>query len=486
MGRSGLRAMILSFVVFSFLLAVPGWAAEHFVPTDPGCDTVQHCIDQSANGDVVTVLPGTYPENIDFLGKAITVRSRDGAETTILEGDTVNSVVRFASGEGRDSVLEGFTVRHGGGTLNNLIFDGRVGGGIYVLEASPTIASCVVAENAVAEHTWKWGGGIGSVSGSPFIADCQIVDNLLSDFGEGASGGGVFCGGGACEIARCTISRNLLVSLGEVVVVGGGILAVQDDVIIDACVVSRNELVAEESGYVHGGGIASVGGATIRNTVVAENAVVSGGLSKGGGILLASDYEAATLEHCTVVGNTLMRAGANPWGGWGGGLATTGGTVGAVNSIFWGNSTNSPLPPVGNQLYVEYAHLNVQYSDVSGGLRMVYLGESGFVGWGEGNIDADPFLRADSHLGPFSPCIDQGTDAGVAEDIDGEPRPQGAGFDMGADEAPPAEPWAAAPAAQAAVAGVDAAPGSAAFNYLLLVCVPMAAAVAWTRRRRGR
>jgi len=57
--------------------------------------------------------------------------------------------------------------------------------------------------------------------------------------------------------------------------------------------------------------------------------------------------------------------------------------------------------------------------------------------WQEGNIEADPLFilsRANYHLRPDSPCIDAGKDAGVYKDIDGQDRPWGAGFDMGADE----------------------------------------------------
>ena len=45
------------------------------------------------------------------------------------------------------------------------------------------------------------------------------------------------------------------------------------------------------------------------------------------------------------------------------------------------------------------------------------------------------------HLLPISPAIDAGVDAGVTTDIDGEPRPLGAGFDIGFDEAPVRKVW---------------------------------------------
>ena len=49
--------------------------------------TIQAGINVANNGDTVLVAPGTYTENINFMGKAITVKSSKGASVTIIDGE---------------------------------------------------------------------------------------------------------------------------------------------------------------------------------------------------------------------------------------------------------------------------------------------------------------------------------------------------------------------------------------------------------------
>ncbi len=52
--------------------------------------------------------------------------------------------------------------------------------------------------------------------------------------------------------------------------------------------------------------------------------------------------------------------------------------------------------------------------------------------WGSAAF-VDP-LAGDYHIGPDSVAVDAGVNGGVTADIDGDPRPLGAGFELGADE----------------------------------------------------
>jgi pectin methylesterase-like acyl-CoA thioesterase len=49
----------------------------------PYC-SIQTAIDNAVDMDEIVVAPGTYFETIDFLGKAVTLKSTDGPEVTII------------------------------------------------------------------------------------------------------------------------------------------------------------------------------------------------------------------------------------------------------------------------------------------------------------------------------------------------------------------------------------------------------------------
>ena len=65
-------------------------------------------------------------------------------------------------------------------------------------------------------------------------------------------------------------------------------------------------------------------------------------------------------------------------------------------------------------------------------------GGAGNIFTGTVNVWGDPAFvnpsAGDYHIGLTSAAIDKGVNAGVGDDIDGDPRPQGGGYDIGADE----------------------------------------------------
>ncbi len=148
-------------------------------------DSIQEAIDNSTDGSTVTAWPSTYGENITFGGKAITLTSTDPASetvvaSTVIDGGNTVSVVTFNNGEGRDSVINGFTITNGNGTPAYASGARPVartyGGGISITSASPTILNNVIKNNTSVN-----GGGILVAGGSPLIAYNEIRDNTAEE-----------------------------------------------------------------------------------------------------------------------------------------------------------------------------------------------------------------------------------------------------------------------------------------------------------------
>ena len=104
-------ARLIPFFLFLLVFCVPAPGATYYVPDD--FPTIQAAIDGASGGDTIVVRPGTYRENIDFRGKALTVKSQYGAYTTVIDGGGAGSTVTFQNNEGAGSVLDGFTVTNG-------------------------------------------------------------------------------------------------------------------------------------------------------------------------------------------------------------------------------------------------------------------------------------------------------------------------------------------------------------------------------------
>ncbi len=252
-------------------VSVTSGATLH-VPAD--WPTIQGCINAARNGDECVVAPGTYNEVVDFLGKAITLRSSEGAELTIIDATGMSdSVVKCISGEGADTVLDGFTITGGTGTPCLTNVSRSCGGGMYNNLTSPTVTGCTFHGN-----TADRGGGMYIDEHIGVISDCTFIENTA-----GFAGGGLYSVFGVPTMRRCRFVRNTAVSEG------GGCYATINSVTMSECVLSENNAR-------FGGGMYSSGRSTLANCSFHENTSEQ----SGGGVYVSG---ASAISKCIFVGN---------------------------------------------------------------------------------------------------------------------------------------------------------------------------------------
>lgn len=199
--------------------------------------TIQKGINTASNSDTVLVTLGHYYERINFNGKAILVasnfifdKSSTTIDSTIIDADTsvlgvsdTGSVVVFVSGEDSTSVIKGFTIQNGIGTLDG--FGNRRGGGIYCDSSSATITN-----NNISDNSAHYGGGIDCYwFSSPTISNNTITDNSAHYRGAGIS----------CSYSSPTISYNTITD-NSANMSGGGISCDSSSLAISNNVITYN------------------------------------------------------------------------------------------------------------------------------------------------------------------------------------------------------------------------------------------------------
>ena len=205
--------------LIGLLIAAPASAAVFSVPGTHA--TITEAIQAAVDGDTIRVSPGTWEEFVDFRGKAISIESIAGPDKTILSAIPGNPCVVFVNGEPSSAQLKGFTVKDGQGMS---YLGSTVGGGIYILESSPTIQDCIIENNEA-----EFGGGMHIALGSPMISDCLFRNN------ESVSNGGAvrIHDNAFPAFTDCVFESNHTNDFGGAIAYGNDSTGVHDDCIFE-------------------------------------------------------------------------------------------------------------------------------------------------------------------------------------------------------------------------------------------------------------
>jgi len=319
--KSILYILLICLTLFSY-----SKASTINVPADQ--PWIQAAIDISVNGDTVLVADGLYVENINFKGKSIIVASHflidedsSHISNTIIDGSIpINpdsgSVVYFISGEDTNSVLCGFTIEGGSGTIATWSSEiHRYAGGILCASGGKIINNIII--NNIVDDNVDYASGGGILAGwwwteYVIIENNKIESNTVSNVNPVAGGGiSFYCSGKIINNKILDNTINSTFSGG----VGGGVSCLgRDTLVISVDIINNyfknNRIICNGNSYgnVHGGGIqyARASG-NIRGNYFKYNSLSCNNKAYGGGIFINA-CPLTYIENNLISSNTINGA----------------------------------------------------------------------------------------------------------------------------------------------------------------------------------
>jgi hypothetical protein len=289
-----------------------------------GCQyaTIQSAINRAQDNDVIYIDKGHYFENLNTLGKALTLWGSDNRQA-IIDGNGNGTVITIP---GTNSVtVRDVTIMRGNGN----------GGGIAALfGAALNVRHSILVNN----FSTLFGGGIDFSGSSLIVFDCSVTNNAAT-----YAGGGIEISNGMADIESSTVAQNSAgptrsgggidiedinysATVNNTSIVdntGGGISAVADVVAYPLDI--TNSTIAGNSGS----GVSYVCvNIALTNVVITRNTAVDGGGINGSNSCFRGS-STASMTATYVVGNSAS--------GDGGGTYIQGPVTNGGNVVIQGN-----------------------------------------------------------------------------------------------------------------------------------------------------
>ena len=351
------------------------------------CATIQRAADiAEANGDI-RVSAGTYTgvsarnniTQVVYISNTVMIRGGYTTTNWTTSYPVTQPTTLDAQGRGRvvyvanyaQPIMEGLRLTGGNATGLGGAW-GDSGGAVYAaVLTAPTIRNCTILNS-----TAQTGGGVFLSQSTATLSGNTVISNSVSFFG-----GGVLVFYSNAD----TLDGNIVLS--NTAQYGGGLYLYQSNPQV------MNNVVADNRASVNGSGVYVDGSSpTVLHTTFARNKN-----GDGSGVYLANGSTVALT-------NTILVSQTS-------GIIVPTGNTARLEATLWGSGA-----------WANGADWSGSGTLITGTINV--RGDPAFISPATGNY----------HIAWPSAAIDAGVNAGVTFDMDGEKRPLGNGYDIGADE----------------------------------------------------